>query len=293
MYRLALIFLFLSYIISCEVPPKELAMMDYKPAYHFSPDSNWMNDPNGLVYHNGEYHLFYQYNPFGNKWGHMSWAHAVSKDLMHWKGGPIALYEEKNTKDNDTTMIFSGSAVVDENNTSGLGIDGKGPMVAIYTSHVHNNLVPVAQHQSIAYSNDNGLSWKKYIGNPILKINSIEFRDPKVFWYNPKQKWVMVVSKPDEHETWFYESKNLKDWSFMSKWGKNGDTARVWECPDLIEFPIAGTQETKWVLLSSAGHPQKPYVGMQYFVGDFDGTRFTPSQDYKEPVYLDFGKDFF
>ncbi len=293
MYRLLVVSFFISFIISCKETPEQIAMIDYKPAYHFSPDSNWMNDPNGLVFHNGEYHLFYQYNPFGNKWGHMSWAHAVSKDLLHWKGLPIALYEEKNTKDSDTTMIFSGSAVIDSNNTSGLGINGKGPMVAIYTSHVHNNLLPVAQHQSIAYSNDNGVTWTRYAGNPVLDIKSIEFRDPKVFWYTPQQKWVMVVSKPDEHETWFYQSKNLKEWSFMSKWGKSGDTARVWECPDLIELPVVGTNETKWILFSSAGHPQKPYVGMQYFVGDFDGTKFSPDHEFKEPVYLDFGKDFY
>jgi fructan beta-fructosidase len=272
----------------------------YKPAYHFSPDSNWINDPNGLVYHDGEYHLFYQYNPFGNIWGHMSWGHSVSTDMIHWKTMPVALYEEKNQKDNDTTMIFSGSAVIDKNNSSGFAVGNSTPMVAVYTGFVHsgqkvpNDYIGKAQNQSIAYSNDNGKSWIKYNGNPVLDIKSLEFRDPKVFWYQPQKKWVMAVSKPDEHETWFYQSKNLKEWAFMSKWGKQGDTTHFWECPDLIELKVQNSTEKKWVMLSSSGTPQSGYYGgMQYFVGDFDGNKFTPVQNYTKPVYLDFGKDYY
>lgn len=268
-------------------------IISYKPAYHFTADSNWINDPNGLVYYEGQYHLFYQYNPFGSKWGHMSWGHSVSTDLLHWKTLPVALFEEKNKNDMDTTMIFSGSAVVDKNNSGGFGTEGKPSMVAIYTSFVHNNQKAIAQHQSIAYSNDRGITWTKYTGNPVLDIKSPEFRDPKVSWYEPQQKWVMVVSKPDEHETWFYESKNLKNWSFLSKWGKTGDTARVWECPDLIELNVEGTSQKKWVLISSAGHPNLSSVGMQYFIGDFDGKKFTAAENYLSPVYLDFGKDYY
>ncbi len=273
---------------------------NYRPAYHFTPDSNWINDANGLVYHDGEYHLFYQYNPFGNIWGHMSWGHSVSTDLMHWKTLPISLYEEKNKNDNDTSMIFSGSAVVDKNNSSGFGTTGTIPLLAIYTAFVHGgqnekgDYIAKAQNQAIAYSNDKGRSWVKYDGNPVLDIKSLEFRDPKVFWYEPQQKWVMVVSKPDEHETWFYQSKNLREWDLMSKWGKTGDTSHFWECPDLFELKVNNSSEKKWVMLSSSGNPQEGfYGGMQYFVGDFDGNKFIPVKNYAKPVYLDFGKDYY
>jgi fructan beta-fructosidase len=223
----------------------------------------------------------------------MSWGHAVSKDLINWKTLPVAIQEEKNKFDADTTMIFSGSAVFDKNNTSNLGTIENPPLVAIYTSFTHDNLKPKGQHQSIAYSLDKGTTWIKYEGNPVLDIKSLEFRDPKVFWYAPHSKWVMVVSKPDEHETWFYQSKNLKDWSLTSKWGKRGDTSKFWECPDLFELPVLGTNEKKWVMLSSAGHPQQSYFGMQYFIGDFDGNKFVSPEEYKTPTYLDFGKDYY
>lgn len=272
----------------------------YKPVYHFTADSNWINDPNGLVYYEGEYHLFYQYNPFGNIWGHMSWGHAVSTDLINWKNLPVALYEDKNKNDADTAMIFSGSAVVDYGNTSGFGTKENPPMVAIYTAFVHagrdakGEYKPKVQNQAIAYSIDKGINWVKYDGNPVLDLKSLEFRDPKVFWYEQQKKWVMAVSKPDEHETWFYQSKNLKEWELTSKWGKAGDTTHFWECPDLIELKVQNTPETKWVMLSSSGTPQSGhYGGMQYFVGDFDGNKFTPVQNYSKPIYLDFGKDYY
>ncbi len=272
----------------------------YKPAYHFTPDSNWINDPNGLVYLDGEYHLFYQYNPFGVKWGHMSWGHSVSKDLVHWQKLPVALLEDKNQHDNDTAMIFSGSAVMDKNNSSGFGTLQNPPMVAIYTSFVHggrykgsNDYIEKAQSQSIAYSIDKGRTFKKYDGNPVLDINSLDFRDPKVFWYEPESKWVLALVKSDRQEVWFYESKNLKAWNYMSRWGRAGNTATVWECPDLFELPVLGTNEKKWILMLSAGHPQEKFAGMQYFVGDFNGKTFTPIKKYEEADYLDFGKDYY
>jgi fructan beta-fructosidase len=272
----------------------------YRPTYHFTADSNWINDPNGLVYNNGEYQLFYQYNPFGANWGHMSWGHSMSKDLLHWKKLPIALKEDKKMNGDDSTMIFSGSAVSDKDNTSGFGDSKHKPMVAIYTSFVHKgrrdgNTEPPKniQSQSIAYSTDNGITWTKYNENPVLDIHSPDYRDPKVFWYQKDQKWVLVLVKSDQHEIWLYESKNLKKWNYMSRWGKTGDTAAVWECPDLFELPVAGTNERKWVLTVCAGNPQVKYVGMQYFTGRFDGKKFTTSKVYEKADYLDFGKDFY
>jgi fructan beta-fructosidase len=166
-------------------------------------------------------------------------------------------------------------------------------LVAVYTSFVHNKFKSKGQHQSIAYSNDDGLTWNKYSGNPVLDIKSLEFRDPKVFWYEPQQKWVMVVLKPEIHQVQLYSSKNLKQWTFMSNWGGVGNTARIWECPDLLEIPVKGTSEKKWVMIVSCGHAQEGYPGMQYFIGNFDGTYFTADHDYKQPTYLDFGKDFY
>lgn len=239
----------------------------YRPQFHFTPEKNWMNDPNGLVYYAGEYHLFYQYNPFGNTWGHMSWGHAVSPDMVHWKHLPLALPEA------DGVMIFSGSAVVDWHNTSGFGQDGKPPMVAIYTGYnTTNNL----QYQCIAYSNDKGRTWTKYAGNPVINIHSENFRDPKVQWYEPTKSWLMTVSLSALHKVRFYSSKDIKHWTLLSEFGPAGGIAGVWECPDLFQLPVQGTDEKRWVLAvnmnpgSIAGGS-----GGQYFVGQFDGTRFT------------------
>jgi sucrose-6-phosphate hydrolase SacC (GH32 family) len=243
----------------------------FRPQYHFTPEKNWMNDPNGLVYYEGEYHLFYQYNPFGDKWGHMSWGHAVSPDLVHWKHLPLALAEENGV------MIFSGSAVVDWKNTSGFGQDGKPPLVAIYTGYRSSDNL---QFQCIAYSNDKGRSWTKYSGNPIININSKDFRDPKVQWYEPTQRWIMTVSLSAEHKVCFYGSKNLKDWTLLSEFGPAGATGGVWECPDLFELPVAGTKETRWVLAVNIGSGSVAGgSGGQYFIGRFDGTRFVADQD--------------
>ncbi len=266
----------------------------YRPAYHFTPEKNWMNDPNGLVYYEGEYHLFYQYNPYGSTWGHMSWGHAVSKDLLHWEHLPVALEEYPDPLIGDSTMIFSGTALIDQNNTSGL-CEGKGCMIAIYTSHVHKNGEGKMQHQSLAFSNDKGRTWKRYDKNPILDIKRKDFRDPKVFWYEPQQKWVMATVIPDLFKVRFYESKNLLEWKQLSEFGPLGDTTRIWECPDLYPLPIEGNPgKTKWMLSLSGGHPQGPkFVGMQYFVGQFDGTSFTPDDPKQAALHVDHGKDFY
>lgn len=243
----------------------------YRPQYHFSPSKNWTNDPNGLVYYEGEYHLFFQYNPYGNKWGHMSWGHAVSKDLIHWDELPVAIEEYKDAA-GDTVMIFSGSAVVTGDT-----------IAAIYTSHK-----PTRQNQSIAFSVDKGRTFKRYENNPVLDIGRKDFRDPKVFWYEQQKKWVMAAVVPDQHKVNLYESKDLRNWNFMSDFGKVGDTTKIWECPDL--FPLSN----KWVLLVSNSHPQGgPFVGMQYFVGGFDGTTFTVDDPSRYPLYVDYGKDFY
>lgn len=244
----------------------------FRPQYHFTPEKNWMNDPNGLVYYEGEYHLFYQYNPFGDKWGHMSWGHAVSPDMVHWQHLPLALPEA------DGVMIFSGSAVVDWKNSSGFGKDGKPPLVAIYTGcRVDSDGV---QFECIAYSNDKGRTWTKYPGNPVINLNSKDFRDPKVQWYEPTKSWIMTVSLSAEHKVCFYGSPNLKDWTLLSKFGPAGATSGVWECPDLFQLPVTGTDEKRWVLAvninpgSIAGGS-----GGQYFIGQFDGKQFTPDPD--------------
>jgi fructan beta-fructosidase len=266
----------------------------YRPAFHFSPVENWTNDPNGLVYLAGEYHLFYQYNPYGTVWGHMSWGHAVSTDLFHWKHLPVAL-EEYVSPSGDSTMIFSGSAVVDITNTSGFFPSDSSGLVAIYTSHVHDGNTQLTQHQSIAYSHDKGRTFTLYDKNPVLNLNLKDFRDPKVFWYAPEKKWVMAAVIPNKFKVHFYESKNLKDWKFLSGFGPLGDTAKIWECPDLCQVSmLTEPSKKKWVLLVSNSHPQGPtFVGMQYFVGAFDGKRFTPENPKQYPLYLDYGKDFY
>ena len=270
----------------------------HRPRFHFTPPQNWINDPNGLVYVTGEYHLYYQHNPFGNEWGHMSWGHAVSKDLLTWTNLPVALAEFKTPNDTTQTMIFSGSAVVDRTNTSGFFGRGKADgMVALYTSHVHANGKGVAQHQSVAYSDDKGRTWKQFDKNPVLDLGMKDFRDPNVFWYAPQNKWVMAVVKPLDHTVQLYESPNLKNWTLMSEFGKTGDMSKIWECPALVEVPVAatgvaGSARKKWVLLVSSGHRQKDYLAMQYFVGDFDGKTFT-AQKQNEVLYVDEGKDFY
>ncbi|NOT58825.1 MAG: glycoside hydrolase family 32 protein, partial [Acidobacteria bacterium] len=246
----------------------------YRPQFHFTPAQNWMNDPNGLVYYKGEYHLFYQYNPFGNSWGHMSWGHAVSRDLVHWRHLPVALAEE------NEVMIFSGSAVVDWQNTSGLcrnpDPQDKSCLIAIYTGHIEKSATRArSESQHLAVSNDRGRTWQKYAGNPVLDIGYGDFRDPKVIWHAATKQWVMVVSLSKEQKVRFYGSPDLKQWKLLSEFGPAGvkNDKMLWECPDLFELPIANQPSKKrWVLIVNinpggfAGGS-----GGQYFIGKFDG----------------------
>lgn len=241
----------------------------YRPQFHYTPAKHWMNDPNGLVYSAGQYHLYYQYNPSGSTWGNMSWGHASSPDLVHWTELPVAIPEDA------STMIFSGSAVVDTNNTSGLGSPDDPAMVAIYTAV---NKSTGNQSQSLAYSTDGGTTFVKYSGNPVLDIDSNNFRDPKVFWYAPGNVWLMVAALSDQHKITFYSSPDLKSWTHLSDFGPAGATGGPWECPDLFALPDpADPTKLKWVLLVSlnpggvAGGS-----GTQYFIGRFDGTTFRP-----------------
>ncbi|MDX3457918.1 GH32 C-terminal domain-containing protein [Streptomyces sp. ME02-8801-2C] len=239
-----------------------------RPQFHFTPQKNWMNDPNGLLYYAGEYHLFYQYNPNGNSWGDMSWGHAVSSDLVHWQELPLALSHD------DKEMVFSGSAVIDRDNSTGFGTTTNPAMVAVYTSLRKDTGV---QAQSLAYSTDRGRTWTKYQGNPVIDIGSKDFRDPKVQWYAPTKSWLMTVSMSAEHKVRFYTSKNLKDWQLQSEFGPAGATGGVWECPDLFPLAVDGDQNNiKWVLVVNI-NPGGIAGGSaaQYFIGDFDGTRFT------------------
>jgi sucrose-6-phosphate hydrolase SacC (GH32 family) len=249
-----------------------------------------MNDPNGMVFHNGEYHLFYQHNPDSTVWGPMHWGHAVSKDMIYWEHLPIALYPDS------LGTIFSGSAVVDNNNTSGFGTAVNPALVAIYTYHDAEGEKAGRkdyQNQGIAYSLDNGREWITYDQNPVLRSPGIpDFRDPKVMWHEKSQQWIMALAVVDRIS--FYSSPNLKDWTKESEFGANiGAHGGVWECPDLFELQVEGTQDKKWVLLVSI-NPGAPNggSGTQYFIGDFDGKNFTLDEQFsalvgKEGVWLD------
>lgn len=235
----------------------------YRPLYHHTPLYGWMNDANGLVYKDGEYHLFYQYNPYGSMWGNMHWGHSVSKDLVHWEHLEPALARDT------LGHIFSGSSVVDDANTAGYGA---GAIVAFYTSASDKN----GQIQCMAYSTDNGRTFTKYEKNPVLTpFDGLkDFRDPKVFWYAPDQKWVMVVSADKEMR--FYSSENLKEWTYMSGWGEGyGVQPSQFECPDMVELPVDGNPDhKKWALIVNV-NPGCYFGGSatQYFIGDFDGEK--------------------
>ncbi|KAA4685178.1 DUF4980 domain-containing protein [Bacteroides ovatus] len=247
----------------------------FRPTYHFSPLYGWMNDPNGMVYKDGEYHLFYQHNPYGSKWGNMHWGHAISKDLINWEHRPDAI-----TPDAHGT-IFSASAVVDTDNTAGFGA---GAIVAIYTQNSDR------QVQSIAYSTDNGRSFTKYENNPVLTSDARDFRDPKVFWHKETQRWIMLLAVGQEMQ--IFSSSNLKDWAFESSFGEGqGAHGGVWECPDLFELPVDGTNEKKWVLLCNL-NPGGPFGGSatQYFVGTFNGKEFV-NESPSKTKWMDWGKD--
>jgi fructan beta-fructosidase len=268
-------------------------LSSYRPLYHYTPNSNWINDPNGLVYLNGAYHLFSQYNPQGAVWGNMSWDQATSNDFFSWQQGNVALNQILNA-DGSITLIFSGSAVIDSLNTTGFATQsGQTPLVAIYTANTTAaNGTAISQNQFLSYSLDNGQTWQPYAKNPVLDIASTQFRDPKVFWYAPGKKWIMAVSKPDIDKVQFYSSTNLIKWTFMSDFGAIGNTSQVWECPDLYLLTVEGTNQKKWVLSVSGGGNTNGFGGMQYFIGNFDGTTFTADAD-NYPLYVDFGKDYY
>jgi fructan beta-fructosidase len=259
----------------------------HRPQFHFSPPAKWMNDPNGMVFYKDEYHLFYQHYPDSTVWGPMHWGHAVSKDMIHWEHLPIALYPDS------LGYIFSGSAVVDVNNTSGLGTKENPPMVAIFTYHLAEGEKAGRidyQTQGIAYSTDNGRTWEKYKQNPVLKNPGIkDFRDPKVSWHEPSKQWVMILAVADHVE--FYGSKNLTSWAKLSEFGKTyGGHGGVWECPDLFPLTVDGKQ--KWVMLLSI-NPGGPNGGSatQYFIGNFDGKTFTSDNPAKTTLWVDHGTD--
>ena len=253
----------------------------YRPSYHFTPLYGWMNDPNGMVYKDGEYHLYFQYNPYGSKWGNMHWGHAVSKDLVHWEHLDPAIARDP------VGHIFSGSSVVDKKNTAGFG---KNAIIAIYTN---NSSVNHDEVQCIAYSNDNGRTFTKYEGNPVLTpFDGLkDFRDPKVFWYEKGKCWYMIVSA--DKETRFYKSKNLKKWDYVSAFGKGlGQQPCQYECPDFFQLPVNGDKKKmKWVMTMNI-NPGCWFGGSatEYFVGDFDGKKFT-CPDANEVKWLDWGKD--
>ena len=265
----------------------------YRPAYHFTPPLNFGGDPH-LVFYQGEYHLFYQYTDYTMGGG--GWGHAVSTDLVHWQQLPLA-FRDQVESGNDGNIVFSGSVIVDSNNTSGLCI-GADCLVAIYTSHLKVSSGTDEEYQDLAYSNDRGRTWQQYSTNPVLRIGQANFRDPKIFWYAPQQKWVMVVALPLLYRVQFYQSTNLKDWTYLSEFKSTDDTAinwHIWEVPDLYQVPLVGLPgETRWVLSFSAGHAQGPqFGGMQYVIGQFDGTTFTADSPTQVPRIFDYGKDLY
>lgn len=262
----------------------------FRPAYHHTPRYGWMNDPNGMFYiesspsgsdgqagaSNGEWHLFYQYNPYGSLWENMTWGHSVSKDLIHWEALPNAIEPDA------IGTIFSGSCVVDKNNTAGFG---KNTIIAYYTSAAE------AQTQSMAYSTDGGRTFKKYEKNPVIMSNMPDFRDPNIFWYEPTQKWIMLLAAGQEMQ--IYSSPNLKDWTLESSFGREyGNHDGVWECPDMLALNVRGTGQQKWMLVCNI-NPGGPFGGnaTQYFIGRFDGHQFTCESKPEVTKWMDYGKD--
>ncbi len=240
----------------------------FRPLYHHTPEYGWMNDPNGMFYKDGVYHLFYQFNPYGSQWENMTWGHSTSRDLIHWEAQPLAIEPDA------VGTIFSGSCVVDKKNDR---------VVAFYTSAGQH------QTQSMAVSTDNGKTFKKFAGNPILTANEPDFRDPKAFWNPEIQRWNLILAVGQEMR--IYSSENLKDWTYESSFGKGfGCHDGVWECPDLIKLQVRGTDRQKWMLICNI-NPGGPFGGSatQYFIGDFDGHKFTCTQ--KDTRWMDYGKD--
>lgn len=252
----------------------------YRPVYHHTPLYGWMNDPNGMFYKDGVWHLYYQWNPYGSKWQNMTWGHSSSKDLVHWEHHPAAI------EPNGLGAVFSGSSVVDTENSAGFG---KNAVVSLYTS------ADASQVQSLAHSVDNGRTFEIYPGNPILTLES-EARDPNMFWDASNKRWVLSLAHALDHEMLFFTSPDLKNWTLQSAFGKGiGAQGGVWECPDLFKLKVDGTGQEKWVLVCNI-NPGGPFGGSatQYFVGDFDGTTFTADTDANGNIptkWMDFGKD--
>ncbi|HVZ26932.1 MAG TPA: glycoside hydrolase family 32 protein, partial [Sediminibacterium sp.] len=262
-YRLILLSLFSVLQVAAQDKPYH---EPYRPQLHFSPPAHWMNDPNGLVYADHTYHLFYQYYPDSTVWGPMHWGHAVSKDLLHWQNLPIALYPDS------LGYIFSGSAVADSLNSSGLKKGNQAPLIAMFTYHDpakekagRNDF----QYQGIAFSHDGGFHWQKYRSNPVISNpGARDFRDPKLRWYAPSHQWICTLAAGDEIR--FYHSPDLIHWTYGSSFGKGwGSHGGVWECPDLISFRT--NEGTKWVLIVNIGNGGPAGgSGTQYFVGNFN-----------------------
>lgn len=270
----------------------------YRPQYHFTPAKNWMNDPNGLVYHKGTYHLYFQHNPTGDVWGNMSWGHALSKDLMHWDEQPIALSAFDSPAGPSKEFYFSGSAVTDSKRTSGWGSPRNPPLVAVYTSNYPDDVTlpngrvirSGTQAQSIAYSVDDGLTWNQYEDNPVIAEPPQQyadqwkdFRDPFVSWYEPKKHWVMILALPQKHKVLFYTSDDLKKWDHVGEFGPVNAVGGIWECPSLMQFFVDDrSSKSKWVMMLglNPGGPATPQgSGTQYLVGSFNGTAFVPDAD--------------
>ena len=248
----------------------------FRPVYHHTPVYGWMNDPNGMFYYNNEWHLYYQYNPYGSLWENMTWGHSVSKDLIHWEALPNAIEPDA------IGTIFSGSCVVDKNNTAGYGKDA---IIAYYTS------AGEAQTQSMAYSTDGGRTFTKYEKNPVITNNIPDFRDPNFFWHEPTQKWIMLLAAGQEMQ--IYSSPNLKDWTLESNFGREfGNHDGVWECPDMMQLNVRGKDQQKWMLVCNI-NPGGPFGGnaTQYFIGQFDGHQFTCESKPEVTKWMDYGKD--
>ena len=248
----------------------------FRPQFHFSPERNWTNDPCGLIYANGEYHLFFQFNPFADVWGHMSWGHAISRDLVHWKQLPVAIPE------GNGVMIYTGSSVQDGNR-----------ITSVWTGDTpKKGDRPGRESQNLAFSDD-GRTWTKFSGNPVLDINQQDFRDPKVFRHAPTKRWIMVVMLPREYKAQFYASEDLKHWTHLSDFGPAGAPREQWECPDFYELPVDGSaKNTRWVLKVGVnpGHVAGG-SGEQYFIGRFDGTRFTNDNPPDQTLWVDYSRD--
>ena len=252
----------------------------YRPAYHHTPLYGWMNDPNGMFYKDGKWHLYYQHNPYGSKWQNMTWGHSVSTDLVSWEHLPLAIEPD------GLGAIFSGSCAIDRENTAGYG---ENAVVAMYTSAAKSQI------QSLAGSKDGGLTFEKYSGNPVLPLES-EARDPNMFWNPETKEWTLILAHALDHEMLIFTSPDLKTWTLQSAFGKGlGAQEGVWECPDLFELNVPGSKKSKWALICNI-NPGGPFGGSaaQYFIGDFDGKTFRADTDRNGNVptkWMDYGKD--